>query len=147
MAQGVTVKAMSQAHEHGQGHVQGHGAHVGAHHAGDEVQGDEADDHREGGQDGGGPDLVHRHQGGLQGRMLPQLEVAVDVLHVDDGVIHQQAQGQDQGEQRHPVDGVAEEQVAGQGDGQGQGHRQGHDEGLPPPQKQRQEHGDGRAPR
>ena len=132
-----------QAHEHGQGHVQGHGRHVGAHHAGDEVQGDKADDYREGGQDGGSPDLVHRHQGGLQGRMLPELEVAVDVLHVDDGVIHQQAQGQDQGKEGHPVDGVAEHHVAGEGDGQGQGHRQGYDEGLPPPQEQRQEHGDG----
>ena len=75
--------------------------------------------------------------------MLPELEVAVDVLHVDDGVIHQQAQGQDQGKEGHPVDGVAEHHVAGEGDGQGQGHRQGHDEGLPPPQKQRQQHGDG----
>ena len=47
--------------------------------------------------------------------------MAVDVLDDDDGVIHQDSDGEDQGEEAHPVEGVAEEVRRGQG--QGQGHR------------------------
>jgi hypothetical protein len=47
-----------------------------------------------------------------------------------DGVVDQQAQRQDQREQGHPVDGVAENQVAQQGHAQRHGHGQGGNERL-----------------
>ena len=35
------------------------------------------------------------------------MEVADDVFHHDDGVVHQDADGEDQGEERDPVERVA----------------------------------------
>ena len=40
--------------------------------------------------------------------VLGQLEMAVDVLHHHDRVVHQDADAEDQGEQRDAVEGVAE---------------------------------------
>ncbi|KUG30080.1 hypothetical protein ASZ90_000017 [hydrocarbon metagenome] len=56
--------------------------------------------------------------------------MALDVVHVDDGVVHHKAQGQDQGEERHPVDGVAEQHVHEKGQGEAHRHGQGHHHGL-----------------
>jgi hypothetical protein len=39
--------------------------------------------------------------------LLLHAQVAVDVLHADDGIIHQQAQREDEREQGDAVDGVA----------------------------------------
>ena len=44
---------------------------------------------------------------GLAAPIAAGLQVTEDVLHAHDGVVHQQAQGEDQGEERDPVDGEA----------------------------------------
>ena len=74
--------------------------------------------------------------------------MAVDVLDDDDGVVDQDSDGEDQGEEADPVEGVAEEVRRGQG--QGQGHRdddRDHD-GLAPRQgdPHEEDHREGRRP-
>ncbi len=62
-------------------------------------QGDGHGDHRHG-------DFPGAFDGALEGR-LAVLDVAVDVLHHHDGVVHHQADGEHHGQQRQQVDGVA----------------------------------------
>ena len=53
-------------------------------------------------------DLVDGFDGrGLDGGRSAQLEVPVDVLHDHDRVVHQDADGEDQREERDPVERVA----------------------------------------
>ncbi len=70
--------------------------------------------------------------------------MAVDVLHVDDRVIDQQAEGEHQGEQGHPVDGIAEPVVHHQGQGVDDGDGDGDDQRLPPAEgeEDQRQHGD-----
>ena len=63
---------------------------------------------------------------------LAQTAMAVDVLHHNDGVIHQNADGEDQRKQRHPVEGKAP------GPAGKQGQRQGDDDGNPTTSASRQ---------
>ena len=58
------------------------------------------------GTDQGRPDLGHRFDDDLRRGRMAHLEVPLDVLHVHNGVVHQQAQRHDQSEQRQPVDRV-----------------------------------------
>jgi len=81
-----------EAHEHGDRYVQGHGRHVGTHHAGDEKHGDKGDDHGQRRQDDRRPHLVHRAHHRLSGRFLAHGEMAMDVFHVHNGIIHHQAE-------------------------------------------------------
>ena len=125
------------------GHVDGHRPHVGPHHAGDEEHGQKGEDDRQGGQDHRRAHLVDGGEDRLAGRLLLHLEVAVDVLHVDDGVVDQQAQGEDQGEEGHPVDGVAEPVVDNQGERIDDRNRDGDDQCLTPPQGEEDQPEDG----
>ena len=63
------------------------------------------------------------------------LEVAVDVLDDDDGVVDEDADGEDQGKEGHAVERVAVEVVDEQRQGQGHRDGDGHDDGLAPPRK------------
>ena len=125
--------------DHGRGGPHRDGAHVGAHQTLDEGHGQDGGDDGEGGEDQGAADLVDRlHRQLLEGpvAVLGQAEVAHHVLHVDDGVVHQDADGEDEGEEGDAVEGEAE-QIEGR-QGQGQGHRDGngHHPGLSPAQDQ-----------
>ena len=69
-----------------------------------------------------------------QGRPLlcGQVEVADDVLDHDDGVVHQDADGEDQGEEGDAVERVAVEVEDQQGQGQRGGDGQHDDDRLAP---------------
>ncbi|MNO60800.1 hypothetical protein D3C76_514280 [compost metagenome] len=58
--------------------------------------------------------------------------MAVDVLHHDDGVIHQNADGEDQRKQRHPVEGKAPGPAGKQGQCQGDDDGNAHHQRLAP---------------
>ncbi|GIX31689.1 MAG: hypothetical protein KatS3mg124_2161 [Porticoccaceae bacterium] len=95
-----------QRPEHGRAGTDGDGPHVGAHEPADERHRQHGGDHGEGGQDRGIAHLAH----GLHGDLAPgpaavpgQVEVAHDVFHHDDGVVHQDADAEDQREQGDPV--------------------------------------------
>ena len=66
------------------------------------------------------------------------------VFHDHDGVVHQDADGEDEGEQGDPVQGVAVEVEDGQRQGQGHGDGQGHDAGFPVTQGEPDEHRHGK---
>ena len=117
--------------------------HVGPHQPGDEGQRQERRHHREGGEDGRVADLVGGVDGGLAGVGPGELVVAVDVLHHHDGVVDQDADGEDEGEQGDPVEGVAEEVGGGQGQRQGGGHRHQHHHRLAPAEGERHQQHDG----
>jgi len=119
--------------EHGHARPDRDRPHVGAHKAADKPHGEDRGDYGEGRQHRRVADLVHRPDRRLQRLHHRGGEVAVDVLHHDDGVVHQDADGEDQGEEGDPVEGVAD-QVKDQ-HGQGQGDRDGdcrHRAGPPP---------------
>ncbi len=100
-----------QGHHHGQHHgrdegegelpeddargsaEEGHGAEHGGQH--------QADAHQ------GAGDLAHGLPGGRQGRQALLVHDALDVLHHDDGIVHQEADGQHHGEHGEHVDGHA----------------------------------------
>ena len=66
----------------------------------------------------------------------------MDVFHHHDGVVHQNTDGKDQSEQRHPVEGEAPGPGREQRDRQGQDHRRADDEGLAPTQRDQHQHDD-----
>ncbi len=65
---------------------------------------------------------------------LLQAQVPGDVLDHHDGVVHQDPDGEDQGEEGDPVQRVAVEPVDQEGQGQRHRHRHQDHDGLPPPQ-------------
>jgi len=71
----------------------------------------------------GSGDLLHGDDGGFLGVETAFLHEPFDVFHHHDGVVDQQADGQDHGQHGQGVDGVA----AGRHDGEGaeQDHRHG----------------------
>ena len=79
--------------------------------AGQEDDGHEHDADAERGDEGGDGDLLRAVQNRAQQR-LALAQVAVDVLDLDGGVVHQDADRQRQAAQRHHVDGLVQ-QVAG----------------------------------
>ena len=121
--------------DQGQGHahagVDRDGAHVRAHQARHKGHGQERGDHREGGQDGGATDLVHcARDDHAQWHVRRELSVPVDVLHHHDGVVHQDTDRENQGEQRHTVEREAPSPTRKQGGGERQHHGCAHDHGF-----------------
>ena len=90
----------------------------------------------EGGGNHGQPDFVCRLHRGLE-RGFAHAQVALDVFHLHDGIIHQNADHQRQRQQRHHVDGKAQVMHADEGRNgrQRQRHRR-HEGGPPVAQKQ-----------
>jgi len=131
---GADDEGDDQAEEHGHAGAHGDGPHVGAHEAAHEGHGQDRGDHREGSQDRGVAHLVHRiNDDSGEGTLGPgQVHVTVDVLHHHNGVVHQDADGEDQAEERDPVEGVAPQVADEQGQGQGHGHRDAHHHGAAP---------------
>ena len=82
--------------------------HVGPHQAADEGHRQHRGDHREGGEDGGIADFtdgLDRDGGPVAALVLRQVEMPDDVFHHHDGVIHQDADAEDQREERDAVEG------------------------------------------
>ena len=135
-----------QRHDHGDGNVGRHGAQILAHHVGDEEQREEGKDHGERRRDQRRSDFIHGFQNDLGRGFASHLEVAVDVLHVHDGIVHQQAEGDRQREQRDAIDGESEEIVDDESETEDTGNRDGHHQRLPvaqPHGQQRHDHRDG----
>ena len=71
-----------------------------------------------------------------------QAQVADNVFDHDNGVIHQDADGKDQGKQGDPVEGIAVEVEEQQGEGQGRGDGQHDNDRFPPAQEKEDQEGD-----
>ncbi len=115
--------------------------HVRPHQAADKGHRQNRGDDGEGRQDGGIADFIDGfNRNGARDRppaVRRHAEVPHDVFHHDNGVIHQNADGEDQGEQRYPVQGVAEEVEDEQRQRQRHRNCDQHHSRLAPPQRQR----------
>ena len=99
---GEQGEAHSDRAEHGDG------PHVGSHHAADKPHRQKSGKHGQRGDDGWITNLahgVHRH---LDAGASVQQPASEDVLGHHGGVIDEDADGEHQGEQAHPIDGVVE---------------------------------------
>ncbi len=72
-----------------------------------------------------------------------KLEMPVDVLDDDDGIVDEDADGEDEGKEGHPVERVAIEVVDEQRQGERHRNRHGHDDGLARTEGQRDQDDDG----
>ena len=95
------------AGQHGEDHGLGHGHKQVARHAAQEEHGHEDDADGERGDERGRGDLRGAVEDGLLD-LLARLQVAVDVLDFDGGVVDQDADGQRQAAQGHDVDGLVQ---------------------------------------
>ena len=114
--------------------IGGHGRHIGPHHAGDKKQRGKTDDDGQGGHDHRRQHLVYRRQGSRCGFAATQQNVALDIIHIGDGIVHHEPQGQNQREQGDPIDGVPQKEIDKQGQGETDRHRQGHHHCFAPAQ-------------
>ncbi len=137
-------KGHHQREEHGRRCAHGNGPHVRAHQSADKGHGQHRRDHGEGGQNGGVAHLGHRFHRDRAHRpamILRKPEVAHHVLDHDDGVVHKNADGEDQGEERNAVDGVAQEIKHRHGERQRDRNGQQHHARLAPAQEERHQQG------
>ena len=74
------------------------------------------------------------------GVSVAHLQVAVDVLDHHDGVVHQDADREDQREERDPVERVAQRVVGEERERERHRHRDQHDQRLAPAQEDPDEH-------
>ena len=116
--------------------------HVGPHQPGDERHRQDGGDDGEGGEDGRIADLVHALDRRDVGRAVAHLEVAVDVLDHHDGVVHQDADGEDQREEGDPVERVAQRVVDEERERQRDRDRDQHHQRLAPAEEDPDEHRD-----
>ena len=123
--------------------VHGDRAHVRPHQARHERERKKRRDDREGREDRRVADLVHGVDR-REARLAPaELVVAVDVLDDDDRVVHEDADREDEGEERHAVQGVAEEIRREEREGERRGDRDEDDDRLAAPEEERHEDHDG----
>ncbi len=118
------------------------GAHVGPHEPAHPTHGQQGGDDGQGREDGRVAHLVHGADRLGDGRLALLQPMAEDVLHHHRGVVHQDADGKDEGEQAHPVDGVVHHH--GPPDGEHDHHRDHGDdhEGGPRPHAHQAQDGD-----
>ena len=98
--------------------------------------------HRDQGE-GGGNHRQANFIGGLHGglvRRLAHAQMAHDVLHLDDGVVDQDAHHQRQGQQGHHIDRKAQGMHADEGGNHRQGQSHGGDEGGTPVAQKQPDH-------
>ena len=101
------------------------GLHVRPHHARDESHRQQGGDDGKGGENGWVAHLAHGIDRGF-GVDLPFFQpAAIDVFDHHDGIIHQNANREDQREQAHPVDGIPQDIGREHGD---QNHHRDHDQ-------------------
>ncbi len=136
-----------QRDQHAHGGIDRDRAHVRPHQAGDEGHRQQCRDDGEGCQDGRTADLIHRARHQLQQPLArPQRHVSMDVLDHDDGVVHQDADGEDQREQRHAIEREAVGPGCEQRERQRDHHRGADDDRLAPAdgEPDQRHHRDGR---
>ena len=132
-----------QREDHRRRGVHGDRAHVRAHQAGDERERQQRGDDRERREDRRVADLVDGVDG-REARLAPaELVVAVDVLDDDDRVVDEDADGEDEGEERHPVQRVAEEVRREERERERRRHRDEDDDRLAAAEEERHEEHDG----
>ncbi len=93
-----------QREQHADARVDRDRAHVRAHQARDERHRQQRRDHRERREDRRPADLVDGRRDRLEQRLFAHRHMPVDVLDHDDGIVDEDADREDQGEQRHAVD-------------------------------------------
>ena len=116
--------------------------HVGAHESADEGHGENRGDDGPRGEDRGVAHLVHGGEGELaQGFLLGagETRVADDVFYDDDGVVHEDADGEDQREERDPVERVTVEVKYEEREREGRGDGEENDKGFPPAEENEDE--------
>ena len=86
-------------------------------------------------------DLVHRAFGGVEGRQS-EGDIALDVFDNHDGVVHHDADGQHQTEQRQRVDAEAEGEHHGKRSDEGHGHGGEWNDGSAPGLEKNDDHND-----
>ena len=119
--------------------------HVRTHQATHEGHRQNGGNHGEGREDGGIADFVHRFDRYIGQRTTFarwQAEVPHHVFDHDNRIVHQDADGEDQREERDPVQRVAEDVEDEQGQRQGDGNGDQHDTRLAPAQRQRDQQRD-----
>ena len=125
-----------QRRQHGHARPHRNGTHVGSHQAAHERHRHDGRNHGERGEDGGVAHFVHRVDAGDVGGAVPHLQVAIDVLHHHDGIVYQNADGEDQREQRNAVERVPQRVVHEQRKRERDGHRHEHHQRFAPPKEQ-----------
>lgn len=120
-----------QRGKHGDGSGDAELAEDKARYAAHERRRQEDRDQREGGCDNGKSDLVGRFEGGID-RPLAHLEVAGDVLDLDDGIVDEDADHERQRKQRDDIQAEAGEIHDKEGRYDRQGQRHGRQDRRPP---------------
>ena len=118
------------------------GLHVGPHHAAHEAHGHQRRDDGKGGKDGGVAHLAHGVDRGRRVDVFLEQPAPIDVLHHHDGIVHQDADGEDEGEQGHAVDGVAQDQGGEHGKQDDDGDDDEHHRSRAPAQRVPDQDGD-----
>ena len=137
-------KGHHQRKEHRRARADRNRPHVRAHQAADERHRQHGGDHRPGGEDRWVAHLIHRLDGDLDEPLAPaarQAHVAHDVLDHHDRVVHQDADGEDQREERDPVERVAVEVEDEQREAERHRDREHDDQRLAPAEEEQDEHG------
>ena len=114
-------------------------AHIRPHQSADERHRQHGGDHGEGRQDSWVTDLANsldRHGNAAAPGIFRQMKMADDVFHHDDRVVHEDADGEDQREERDAVQREAVEIKHQQRQCERRGNRQQHDERLAPAERQ-----------
>ncbi len=143
---GRNYKCNQQREEHGRRCAHGDRPHVGPHQAADKGHGQYCRNHGEGGQNGWiahlgncfDRDFAHRPT-----MILRQSEVAHHVFDHDNGIIHKNADRENQSKQRDAVDGVAEEVEDRHGERERDRNSQQYHTRLAPAEEERDEKSDG----
>jgi len=131
-----------QREEHGGGRADRDRAHVRAHQTADERHRQDRGDHGPGGQDGRVAHFVDGFERDLHERLFlrtGQAHVAHDVFDDHDGVVHQDADGEDQREERDAVERVPVEVKNQQREREGRGDGEEHDERFAPAEEKQDE--------
>lgn len=117
--------------------------HIGAHQPRNEQHGQQGRHHGQGRHDGGVADLRHRLDSRLRSAAaVAHPPVTGDVLDHDDGVVDQDADGEDQGEQADAIDRIAHDIGGEEGQQDGGGNDHGGDGGLAPADGEADRHDD-----
>ena len=128
-----------QRGQHAHAGIDRNRAHIRPHQAGHEGHRQQRRDHSEGRQNGRTTDFIHRQRNQLFQLLLAlrhvQRHVPVNVFHHHDGIINQNTDGENQREQRNPVQGKAVSPGSKQRDQQGHRHRCAHDQAFTPTQR------------
>ena len=133
-----------QREEHGCRGAYGDGAHVRPHQAADKGHWQNCRDHCEGGQDGRVAyfgDRFHRDFAHRPAVALREAEVPHHVLDDDDGVVHKDADAEDQGEECDAIDGVTEEVEYRHGERERHWNGEQDDTRLTPAEEERDQQG------